>query len=425
MSEYSMVRRIVLAAVVAALGLGSSISTVRAQQDVSAELERAQSLYYGAEFLPSIDLLLDLEKRVGSDPKHSDARLKIALYLGLGYVGLNETEKAKAKFVEVCTLDSRYALSPLDFSRKVINLFQDASKACIGNSPCDKFCGQVDGLIMKGDFATAQNLLKSNGQCPCASSARSALIQARFKAGQEFYEKDRFAESATEFAAVLALDETHELANEYLKLSQHRLDLNAVQQVFSEWRTSFDNRQYEKAATAYEKIKSSNVGGIAAPLTTQIESEYQQALSRLVTSWKDACAGGDAATMDTIRIEASTVAPRPQLNREALAEMGQCQVRPAPRGCMRSDPMLAINRLTTRVNPMIDPALQRYVTRGIRVAIQIDVAGNVTVIGTSNVNPRLADALKKAVEQWKFYPAIVNNEPRCVETELPITLIQP
>ena len=92
---------------------------------------------------------------------------------------------------------------------------------------------------------------------------------------------------------------------------------------------------------------------------------------------------------------------------------------------MRSDPILAINRLTTRVNPMIDPALQRYVTRRMRVSVQIDVAGNVTVIGTSNVNARLADALKKAVEQWKFYPAIVNNEPRCVETELPITLIQP
>src|SRR5262249_34668458 len=206
---------------------------------------------------------------------------------------------------------------------------------------------------------------------------------------------------------------------------QHRLDLNAVQEVFSEWRTNFDNRQYEKAATAYEKIKSSNVSGIATPLTTQIESEYQQALSRLVTDWKAACVGRDAAGMDNLRIEASTVAPRPQLNREALAEMGQCDVKAAPQGCMRSDPILAINRLTTRVNPMIDPALQRYVTRRMRVSVQIDVAGNVTVIGTSNVNARLADALKKAVEQWKFYPAIVNNEPRCVETELPITLIQP
>jgi hypothetical protein len=92
---------------------------------------------------------------------------------------------------------------------------------------------------------------------------------------------------------------------------------------------------------------------------------------------------------------------------------------------MRSDPILAMNRLTARVNPVIDPTLQRYVTRGMRVSVQIDVQGNVTVIGMANVNARLADALKKAVEQWRFYPAIVNNEPRCVETELPITLIQP
>jgi hypothetical protein len=425
MSEFSMVRRIVFAVVVAVLALGISTSTVRAQQDFSAELERAQSLYYDAEFRPSIDLLLDLEKRVGNDPQRSNARLKIALFLGLAYVGLNDTEQAKAKFVEVCTLDSRYGLSPLDFSRKVVNLFQEASKACLSSGPCDKFCGQFDALIMKGDFTSAQALLNSNGQCPCASTARSALIQGRFKAGLELYEKERFTEASTEFAAVLTLDEAHDLANEYLKLTQRRLALNAVQQVFSEWRVSFDNRQYERAAAAYEKIKTSNVGGIATQLTTQIESEYQQLLSRLVTQWKAACAGGDAANMDTIRTEASTVDPRLQLSRDALAEIGQCDVRPAPRGCMRSDPTLAINRLTTRVNPVIDPALQRYVTRGMRLAIQIDIEGNVTVIGTGNINARLADALTKAVEQWKFYPAIVNNEKRCVETELPINLIQP
>src|SRR5262245_31944470 len=218
MSKYSVARRIVFAVVLAALGLDFSTSTVNAQQDVSAELARAQSLYYDAEFRPSIDLLLDLEKRLGNDPQSSDARLKIALYLGLAYVGLNDTEKAKAKFIEVCTLDSRYGLSPLDYSRKVINLFQEASKSCTSGGPCDNFCGQVDGLIMKGDFRAAQDLIKSNSQCRCASTARVDLIQARLKAGQEFYEKDRLAEASTEFTAVLALDETHELASEYLKL---------------------------------------------------------------------------------------------------------------------------------------------------------------------------------------------------------------
>src|SRR5262245_47197569 len=341
MSEFSLVRRIVFAAVVAALALGVSTSTVSAQQDISAELERAQSLYYDAEFRPSIDLLLDLEKRVGNEPQRSDARLKIALYLGLAYVGLNDTEQAKAKFVEVCTLDSRYGLSPLDFSRKVIQLFQEAGKLCtVAQGSCDKICGQIDALIMRSDFNSAQDLLNSNGQCRCAPAARSALIAARLKMGQEFFEKDRFAEASAEFAAVVALDETHPLVNEYLKLTQQRLELNALQQVFSDWRTSFDNRQYERAATAYEKLKSSNFGGTATQLTTEIESEYQQALSRLVTGWKAACAARDTATMDSTRLEVSTVVPRQQLNRDALAEMGQCDVsvRPASTGCMRSDP---------------------------------------------------------------------------------------
>ena len=84
-----------------------------------------------------------------------------------------------------------------------------------------------------------------------------------------------------------------------------------------------------------------------------------------------------------------------------------------------------MNRLKTRVNPRIDPSLQRYVSRGIRVSVEIDDAGNVEVKQVLNANPRIAEALKNAVEQWKFYPAIIDNHPRCVETELPITLIQP
>ena len=87
--------------------------------------------------------------------------------------------------------------------------------------------------------------------------------------------------------------------------------------------------------------------------------------------------------------------------------------------------MLAITRLKTRVNPQIDPSLQRYVGRAIVVSIYIDEQGNVEVKDVAKANSRIAGAIKSAVEQWKFNPALIDGEARCVETGLPLTLIQP
>ena len=87
--------------------------------------------------------------------------------------------------------------------------------------------------------------------------------------------------------------------------------------------------------------------------------------------------------------------------------------------------MLAMTRLKTRVNPQIDPSLQRYVGRGIVVRVHIDEEGNVEVNEVANANPRIAGPIRTALEQWKFNPAVINDQARCVETGLPIAVIQP
>jgi len=63
--------------------------------------------------------------------------------------------------------------------------------------------------------------------------------------------------------------------------------------------------------------------------------------------------------------------------------------------------------------------------RGIHVSVEIDEGWIVIVKKMMNANNRLAEALKGAIEQWQFYPAIIDGHPRCIETELPMTLIQP
>jgi hypothetical protein len=246
---------------------------------------------------------------------------------------------------------------------------------------------------------------------------QSAALEARFERGKQLYNDGRFDEAAKEFSAVLAADSKHELAREYSNLVQQRLQLG-VRQLYLDWRTSFDERQFDKASAAFENLRA-NFGPDVTPLVTQIESEYSRMLSGLLSAWRAACAGGDRARLETIRNEAVRVASRLSLARNTLDQMQLC----ASRVCIQGDPALALNRLKTRVNPQLDPSLQRYVTRRIMVGIEIDETGSVRVKKISNANDRIAAALKDAVERWKFTPAVIDNQNRCVETELPVSLI--
>jgi TonB family protein len=77
------------------------------------------------------------------------------------------------------------------------------------------------------------------------------------------------------------------------------------------------------------------------------------------------------------------------------------------------------------MNPVIPPALQDFLRHGpvtVRVKAKIDEKGEVTITNTQGSNPAFNDAVRAAVERWKFQPTIDENGPRCVETELPITM---
>ncbi len=317
--------------------------------------------------------------------------------------------------------------------------------------------------------------------CQAVAQAPSLANQAEnlsitdktFLQGKELYEKGQFADALKYFNVVLALDNAHALAREYAQLAQQQLDL-LNEPGYKEWRLSFDARQFDKAAATYSRIRSDQARG-AAQLAGQIEAQYQKVLSNLVDSWKAACATNDLQRSNLIRNEVANIAPGLSFGRDALGQMQPCssassldstaanQVIPsksaspsraapanartpanprksatrtpanAPKtppaqttsGCIRRDPMDVMKQLKFRFSPQIDPSLQRYVGRGIVVSIEIDDKGNVTVKRVAKANARIADTLKIAVQEWKFDPIVIDNRPTCVDTDLPITLIQP
>src|SRR5437867_2860639 len=96
------------------------------QDEIKDALAHAEALYYGARFGESIALLTRVDETLKSKPSSMQEKINTKLRLALSHIGLNETAKAKAYFIELFALDSNYALDVQQFSPKVLAVAADA-----------------------------------------------------------------------------------------------------------------------------------------------------------------------------------------------------------------------------------------------------------------------------------------------------------
>src|SRR6478609_10738128 len=89
------------------ISVGSSQTL--AQEDVAAALDRAERLYYDAQFEQTITLLSPVEASLESQSALLDEKVRVKVLLALAYIGLNDTAKAKALFKDVSGLDPNFA----------------------------------------------------------------------------------------------------------------------------------------------------------------------------------------------------------------------------------------------------------------------------------------------------------------------------
>jgi hypothetical protein len=58
----------------------------------------------------------------------------------------------------------------------------------------------------------------------------------------------------------------------------------------------------------------------------------------------------------------------------------------------------------------------------VREKISVDAIGNVISSETPGGNPMFNNAVKSAVDRWKFSPAMDASGARCVDTEIPMVI---
>jgi tetratricopeptide (TPR) repeat protein len=385
--------------------------------EVKDALAHAEALYYEAQFKDSIDVLTRIDGVLQSHPDRLQDRVKTKLQLALANVGLNNTDRAKAYFRELYALDSNYVINASEFSPKVIALADDA-RAEQSKLRCQAASNEARGKLAARDATGVRDVITSmKDTCPDLVALQPDAAELLFTSGVDAYRRGDFSDALQRFQSALKFAPTHELAAQYLELTQGKLQISR-DRLFLDWQKNFDGHLFPQAAANYRDMAAGGNGNAQNLETAQ--TAYRRALTALVDSWNKTCPTGNTVAMDAIRKQINELLPDPSFGEDIRAKMVDC----SRNGCVQTKTALALTRLKTRVNPDI-PANVRSFIRGsmtVRAKVRIDESGDVTVNEVQGENVSVNNSVRSAVERWKFSPAVDQTGRRCVDTEIPIII---
>jgi hypothetical protein len=389
------------------------------RDEVDDALAQAEALYYEAQFTGSIKLLLHVDELLQTQPQRLQEKVKVKLQLALAHVGLNDSPKAKSFLRELYALDANYSLDAQQFSPKVVGL-ADQAKAEQDEVRCQAAREDARKKLNDGNARATFDLIGSmKTKCDGLAALEPELAELFYKIGFDAYKRGELPNAIQSFQATLTLNPKHDLAGQYVELTQTKLQVTA-DRLYLQWQKDFDSHAFAQAATDYRLLVSLN-DEANAQMIAEARAEYRKALTKLVESWNRACMSEDRAAMNAVNTQMSEMLPEPSFGEDIRGRMTTC----TKNGCLQMNAPLVMARLKTRVNPSISQTLQDSV-RGsqitIRVKGRIDESGNLNVTDTQGSNPSINMAVNMAVKQWKFSPIIDANGSRCVDTEIPIVL---
>jgi len=387
--------------------------------DVDDALAKAESLYFEAQFAESIKVLLKVDESLRAHPERRDDRINVKLQLALAHIGLNDPLKAKSFLNDLYAIDPDYAMDAQQFPPKVMTLASQA-KAEQEEIRCEVARTDARKRLTEGNARASFDLIAlMKNKCDGLAVLEPELADLFYKLGADAYKRGVLPDAMQDFQAALKLVPKHDLAVQYMELTQSKLQLTA-DRLFLQWQRNFDSKAFIQAAADYRLLVSLN-DEANTQMIADARNEYRAALTKLVETWNQACMHNDGATMSKVKADISDILPDPSFGEDIRERMTTC----TKNGCLQMNSVLAMVRLKTRVNPELSPALQGFMHGSqttVRVKARIDEEGNVTVGDADGSNSMVSAAVRTAVEKWKFTPVIDQSGSRCVDTEIPIFL---
>src|SRR5213593_786424 len=402
--------------------------------EIREALSHAEALYYAARFDESIALLTRIDDVLKTQSGRQQEKIDTKLRLALSHIGLNETAKAKAFFMGVYALNPDYALDAEQFSPKVMAVASDA-KTEQAKVRCNSAQADARSFMDAGEIRSFLDLRRSVGpKCAALEAMTPEVAEVAYKAGAASYKRGEFSNALSSFEMALQLSPEHELAKEYADLTRGKIQVGH-DRLLVQWQADFDAHRFSAAGTAYRQIVAANDRSNTAALN-RIKGEYRKTLSSLVEAWNQTCGKGDVANLAAIRGQMAELLPEPSFGEDIRALMTPCGETKKPdtttvkannsATCFDMLPQLALTRLKTRVDPVFNNEIRLYLRANpqvvVRVRARINENGDVTVTGMPDGNPILNTAVREAIKQWKFAPIRDDTGPRCVDTEIVLSL---
>jgi len=444
--------------VVTLLMLIQSANPIAAKDDIKANLDRAEDLYFEAKFNDSIQLLLRVNEELQSKPDRLSDKVNTKLQLALAHIGLNDTEKAKSYLIEMYTLDPNTILDAQKVSPKVIALAGDA-KTAMTRLRCQAIGDDVRNSLKTGNAAALRKLLVSpDSKCIDMVAVGAEAADLLYRTGMDAYKNSDYPNALQNFQTALKFSPKHELAAQYVELAQGRIQV-AEDRALIQWQKNWDAHNMKDAAVQFRLISSFN-DNKSSQAVRQVSDQYRKELTSLVDKWNRTCPTNDVDAMNDIRSQITELLPDPSFGEDIRATMKPCnppalkadlpsnrQVNVVPGAsagarqetksevktamlnptnqCLQIDYRVALTRLKTRVEPEIPREARPYIQSSsvtVRVKIRVDAIGNVISSETPGGNPMFNNAVKTAVDRWKFSPAMDASGARCVDTEIPMVI---
>ena len=421
--------------IVVSLLMAVQSSTQPAPPDeIKEALSHAEALYYAARFDESIALLTRIDDVLRTQPGRQQEKIDTKLRLALSHIGMNETAKAKAFFMGVYALNPSYVLDAEQFSPKVMAVASDA-KTEQAKVRCNSAQADARSYVEAGEIRSFLDLRRSVGsKCASLEAMNSEAAEVAYKSGAASYKRGEFSNALSSFETALELAPEHELAREYADLTRGKIQVGQ-DRLLVQWQADFDARRFTAAGAAYRQIVAANDRGNTAAVN-RIKGEYRKTLSSLVETWNQTCAKGDMANLSALRGQIAELLPEPSFGEDVRSQMTPCGETKKPDTatakannsgfCFDMLPQLALTRLKTRVDPVFNNEIRLYLRANpqvvVRVKARINEKGDVTVIAMPDGNPILNTAVREAVTQWKFSPVRDDTGPRCVDTEIVLSL---
>jgi hypothetical protein len=173
------------------IALGPSVFRPR-QDDIDAQLNRSEELYYEAKFKESVDLLTALERSIQSGPDDLQ-KVRIKLQLALGYFALEDVKSARSHFAQMCALDPKCSIDAEKYPPKVVSLF-DEVKAAQKDNRCHMICNSVSSNLANGQIEAATKQLSpatdDDRRCGCVVELLRTAAEQAFRDGSDALKRD-------------------------------------------------------------------------------------------------------------------------------------------------------------------------------------------------------------------------------------------